>query len=173
MVTYSIEEFKQKYNLVMEFCQCVEYELKFINHYFLMVDALPTTDIGNLTMRELANLLKQSLDDSYFPECNDLYYNGEDILAFLFPSIKDRNYWAHNCFSDLFFNKEDMESLEFSIVYPSICSRLKRSLATFDRIYNLCKNYRLKVEKAVNQIGYSLLDKAYYTKETTERKNEI
>ena len=166
MQLLTFDEFEQKHSQVMDFCQCIEYELKYINHYLLMVDCRPTYFLADSTMRELANLLRDTLDESGFADKYDLYYDGQDIIALLFPVIKDRNFWAHNSFTDLRFAKDEQENIDSSDVYSVVCNRLNKSLIVFERISNLCQKYRIKIESALKKIGYTLLDKTYYTKQS-------
>ena len=165
MFLYSFNEFEQKHSQVIDLCQCIEYELKYINHYLLMVDGYSTNFLMDLTMRELVNLLRDSLDDSKFVDKYDLYYDGQTIISLLIPVIRDRNFWAHNSFTDLRFAKNDKETVESSNVYDGVCQRLKKSLVDFQRISNLCQKYRLKIENSIKKIGYTLLSKTYYTQQ--------
>lgn len=164
----ALEEFSKKHAKVIDLCQRIEYELKYINHYLLVIDGIGSNDseilcLKDSTLRPLVSRLAKCLDEPLL-ENNDLYYDVNCLVASLFPRIKERNFWAHNSFNDLKFAKNDDELIDSSKVYFNVCERLERSYKDFGIIVEKSIKLRTKIEMIACSLGMKKLDKKIYTK---------
>ena len=164
-MTYNFDEFKKKHAQVIEFCQIIEYELKYIDNYLYLLngysqDSEAILYLFNATLRDLANILKSFV--MQMPE--NLYYDAQRILSEIFPRVAVRNFWAHNSFTDLRFAKDDDEDIDSSKTYEAVCKKLDESYMDFNRICVLVKSFKIQILKISTNKGIEELGQQLYTR---------
>ena len=120
------DQFKILHSEIMEYFQCIEYDLKRIysgmssDDFDDEMDILGTSNFGN-TLRKLKKLDYSDED----PWLSDYEYEQLDHIREL------RNYWCHQCYLDFVYIDNDWQQ---DMKFQHIANRLQNER---NRVYNL------------------------------------
>ena len=129
------DEFKILHSETIMYYQLIEHDLKLIYSYMLNGDIDENYDtIENITLGQMVKKLK-NLDNS---DGKPLISSGD--YNFLSQICKNRNLWAHNCFSSFMY----IENWEKSKEYKKMCEKLGMDHDRVSKASDILEDIRIK-----------------------------
>lgn len=122
----TIQQFQQYHSELIEYCQCIEYDIKRIysdmssDDFDDNMDMLGTSNLGTT----IARLRKLDYSDGD-PWLTEAEYEQLDRIR------QVRNYWCHQCYIDYVYIDNDYQR---EIAFQRIANRLSNE---HNRVYNL------------------------------------